>query len=79
VLAMLKLYKSPVVPVLEYAFSYMGFPHQEKYTQKLELVRKHVTKAILGHQAMDYETQLCVVGVSLEEHRRAKDLVTCYK
>ena len=77
-LAKLKLYKSLVVSVLEYAFSYMGFPHQEN-TQKLELVQKHVTEAILGHQAMDYETQLHVVSVFLEKHRRVKDLVKCYK
>ena len=38
-----------------------------------------MTKAILGYQDMDYETQLRVLGlVSLEERRRVKDLVTCY-
>ena len=53
--------------------------HTKKNTQNLEFVQKHVTEAILGHQAMDYETQLHVVSVSLEKHRRVKDLVTCYK
>ena len=29
---------------------------------------------------MDYVTRLCVLGlVSVEERRRVKDLVTCYK
>ena len=46
----------------------------------LELVQRHVKKAILGYQDMDYETRLCVLGlVSLEERGRIKDLVTCYK
>ena len=79
VLAKLQLYKSLVVPLLEYA-SPVWSPHTKKDAQKLELVQRHVTKAILGYQDMDYETRLCVLGlVSLEERRRIKDLVTCYK
>ena len=80
VLAMLRLYNSLVVPLLEYA-SPVWSPHTKRDTQKCELVQRHVTlKAILGYQNMDYETQLLVLGlVSLEEHRRTKDLVTCYK
>ena len=55
-------------------------PHTKKDTQKLELVQRHVTKAIVGYQDMEYETRLCVLGlVSLEEHRTIKELVTCYK
>ena len=39
-----------------------------------------MTKAILRYQDIDYETRLHVLGlVSLEERRRVKDLVTCYK
>ena len=76
-LAKLKLYKSLVVPVLKYA-SPVWSPHTKKDTQKLELVQRHVT--LKANLDMEYETQLCVLGlVSLEERRRIKDLVTCYK
>ena len=68
VLAKLQLYKSLVVPVLECA-SPVWSPFTKKDTQKLKLVQRHVTKAILGYQDMDYETRLHVLGlVSLEEH-----------
>ena len=79
-LAKLQLYKSLVVPLLEYA-SPVWNQHTKKDAQKLELVQRHVTKAILEYmQDMDYETRLHVLGlVSLEERRRIKDLVTCYK
>ena len=75
-LAKLKLYKSLVVTVLKYA-SPVWSPHTKKDTQKLELVQRHVT--LKANLDMEYETQLCVLGlVSLEECRRIKDLVTCY-
>ena len=78
VLAKLQLYKSLVAPLLEYV-SPVWSPYTKKDAQKLELVQRHVTKAILGYQDMDYETRLRVLGlVSLEERRRIKDLVTCY-
>ena len=70
VLAKLQLYKSLVVPLLEYA-SPVWSPHTKKDTQKLELVQRHVTKAILGYQNMDYETKLRVLGsVSTSTHRK---------
>ena len=63
-LAKLQLFKSLVVPVLEYA-SPVWSPFAKKDTQKLD---------------MDYETRLRVLGlVSLEKRKRIKDLVTCYK
>ena len=65
--------------LLEYA-SPVWSPHTKKDTQKLELMQRHVTKAILAYRDMNYETQLHVLElVCLEERRRIKDLVTCYK
>ena len=64
---------------LEYA-SPVWSAFTQKDTQKLDLVQRHVTKAILGYQHMDYESRLRLLElVSLEERRRVKDLVTCYK
>ena len=79
VFAKLPLYKSLVVPLLEYA-SPVWSPHTKKDIQKLEKVQRHVTKAILGYQEIDYETRLCLLGLDyLEDRRKIKDLTTCYK
>ena len=47
---------------------------------KAQVGAKACDKAILVYQDMDYETRLRALGlVSLEERRRVKNLVTCYK
>ena len=65
-LAKLQLYKSLVVPILEYA-SLVWSSYTKKDTQKLKSVQRYMTKAILGYQNMDYDTRLYVlhgIGVS---------------
>ena len=55
VFAKLQLNKSLVVLLVEYA-SPVWSPHIKKDIQKLKKVQRHMTKAILGYQEIDYKT-----------------------
>jgi len=74
----LQLYKSLVVPILEYA-SPVWNPIKVKDSMRLELIQRQATKFIAGPE-MDYISRLIFLHLeSLESCHHVKDLTTCYK
>jgi len=74
----LQLYKSLMVPILEYA-SPVWNPIIAKDSVRIEPIQRQATKFIDGPE-MDYTSHLIFLHLeSLESRCHVKDLTTCYK
>ena len=75
----LKLFKSYIRPILEYA-NVVWSPILQRDKELLEKVQRRATKKVLGYRTQNYQTRLrCLNLTSLEQRRKRGDLILVYK